>query len=138
MKGLYGKTFYELMKTFSMPHSVAFTPVRKAPLITCNLHDPMHFMGGISSFPLCSFIFFKTSQFVFGPSICNRVTLSIVGEEGNPFKSSSNKVFAVVLYWSCDPRSLSWKHYSSKTKISPEGPFVPSPEHSYVSHQTTH
>ena len=30
--------------------------------------------------------------------------------------------------------NLPWKHYTPKTKISPEGPFGPSPEQNYASH----
>ena len=91
-----------------MLHFVAFNPICKAPLITCNSNDPMHSMGDMSSFYLYSFIFFKTNLFVFGPSMANWVILSIGGDEGNPFKGSSNKAFAVVmqLYWNCDPRYL--------------------------------
>ena len=73
-----------------MPHSGAFTLVCKAPLITCNPHDQMQSMSGISSFSLYSLIIFKTSQFVFGPSMVNWVILSIFQVEGNPFKNSSN------------------------------------------------
>ena len=59
------------MNNFLRLASATFTPVCQAPLITCNPQNPMHSMGGIFSFSLCSFIFFKTSQFVFGPSMAN-------------------------------------------------------------------
>ena len=122
---------------FNAPLCILYTSW-KAPLITCNPQDPMRYMGGISSFSLYSFIFFKTTQFVFGPSMANWGILSIIEDQGNPFKSSSNKASAVVLYWIVILRTLSWKHYPPNTKISPEGPFAPSPEQNYVNHQWTH
>ena len=70
-------------------------------------------MGGISSFSPYSFIFFKASQFWFGPSMANWVIVSIVGDEGNPFKSSYNTASAVVLYWNCDAR-----YFVSETLLS--------------------
>ena len=100
MKELCIRTYTYSSKPLQCHHA-AFTRVSKAPLITCNPHDPMHSRGN-SHRHLHSSFSKQADLYLAHPWLIEHQLLGW----RQPFKSSFNKAPATVLYWNCDSKYL--------------------------------